>query len=78
MSDLLDQASFHFFVTAQINETGKILAMQKATVLEVPALQIKVAQGCGERGWITMLHAGCSVQGYHIDCISLMEGCMRM
>ncbi|XP_009883714.1 PREDICTED: coagulation factor XIII A chain [Charadrius vociferus] len=41
MSDLLDQASFHFFVTARINETGKILALQKATVLEIPALRIK-------------------------------------
>ncbi|KAM6412803.1 coagulation factor XIII A chain isoform 2-T3 [Pluvialis apricaria] len=41
MSDLLDQASFHFFVTARINETGKILATQKATVLEIPSLRIK-------------------------------------
>ncbi|KAK2534137.1 F13a1 [Columba guinea] len=41
LSDLLDQASFHFFVTARINETGKILAMQKATVLEIPTLRIK-------------------------------------
>lgn len=47
MSDLLDQASFHFFVTARINETGKILATQKATVLEIPALRIKVVQGWG-------------------------------
>ncbi|XP_054670573.1 coagulation factor XIII A chain [Grus americana] len=41
LSELLDQASFHFFVTARINETGKILATQKATVLEVPTLRIK-------------------------------------
>ncbi|NXV76204.1 F13A factor, partial [Atlantisia rogersi] len=41
MSELLDQASFHFFVTARINETGKILAMQKAAILEIPTLQIK-------------------------------------
>ncbi|KFQ19178.1 Coagulation factor XIII A chain, partial [Merops nubicus] len=41
LSELLDQASFHFFVTARINETGKILALQKATVLEIPALRIK-------------------------------------
>ncbi|NXP24158.1 F13A factor, partial [Scytalopus superciliaris] len=41
MSELLEQASFHFFVTARINETGKILAMQKATILEIPALRIK-------------------------------------
>ncbi|KFW92637.1 Coagulation factor XIII A chain [Phalacrocorax carbo] len=41
LSDLLDQASFHFFVTARIDETGKILAMQKATVLEIPTLRIK-------------------------------------
>ncbi|KFO06680.1 Coagulation factor XIII A chain, partial [Balearica regulorum gibbericeps] len=41
LSDLLDQASFHFFVTARINETGKILATQKATVLEIPTLRIK-------------------------------------
>ncbi|NXM66397.1 F13A factor, partial [Serilophus lunatus] len=41
MSELLEQASFHFFVTARINETGKILAMQKATVLEIPTLRIK-------------------------------------
>ncbi|KFQ74840.1 Coagulation factor XIII A chain, partial [Phaethon lepturus] len=41
LGDLLDQASFHFFVTARINETGKILATQKATVLEIPALRIK-------------------------------------
>ena len=48
LSDLLDQASFHFFVTARINETGKILAAQKATVLEIPSLRIKVSHGCGE------------------------------
>lgn len=47
LSDLLDQASFHFFVTARINETGKTLATQKATVLEIPTLKIKVAQGWG-------------------------------
>ncbi|KFW68799.1 Coagulation factor XIII A chain [Pygoscelis adeliae] len=41
LSDLLDQASFHFFVTARINETGKTLATQKATVLEIPTLKIK-------------------------------------
>uniref|UniRef100_A0A8C2TZI4 Coagulation factor XIII A chain n=3 Tax=Coturnix japonica TaxID=93934 RepID=A0A8C2TZI4_COTJA len=41
LNDLLDQASFHFFVTARINETGKVLAMQKAMVLEIPILQIK-------------------------------------
>lgn len=44
LSDLLDQASFHFFVTARINETGKVLAMQKAMVLEIPTLKIKVSQ----------------------------------
>ncbi|XP_025895543.1 coagulation factor XIII A chain [Nothoprocta perdicaria] len=41
LGELLDQASFHFFVTARINETGKILAVQKATVLEIPMLHIK-------------------------------------
>ncbi|NWI45986.1 F13A factor, partial [Picathartes gymnocephalus] len=41
MSDLLEQASFHFFVTARINETGKILAVQKAVMLEIPTLRIK-------------------------------------
>ncbi|NWI84496.1 F13A factor, partial [Pitta sordida] len=41
MTDLLEQASFHFFVTARINETGKILATQKATILEIPTLRIK-------------------------------------
>ncbi|NXF88816.1 F13A factor, partial [Eubucco bourcierii] len=41
LSDLLDQASFHFFVTARINETGKILALQKATALMIPNLRIK-------------------------------------
>lgn len=45
MHDLLEQASFHFFVTARINETGKILAVQKAVMLEIPALRIKVAHG---------------------------------
>uniref|UniRef100_A0A8C9G4N9 Transglutaminase-like domain-containing protein n=1 Tax=Pavo cristatus TaxID=9049 RepID=A0A8C9G4N9_PAVCR len=45
LSDLLDQASFHFFVTARISETGKVLAMQKAVVLEIPTLKIKVSQG---------------------------------
>ncbi|NXH96719.1 F13A factor, partial [Pachycephala philippinensis] len=41
MRDLVEQASFNFFVTARINETGKILALQKAIVLEIPALRIK-------------------------------------
>ncbi|NXR12515.1 F13A factor, partial [Semnornis frantzii] len=41
LSDLLDQASFHFFVTARITETGKILALQKATALTIPSLRIK-------------------------------------
>lgn len=66
LSDLLDQASFHFFVTARINETGKILAMQKATVLEIPTLRIKVAQACAGGEWPSW-RAGCSGQGCHID-----------
>uniref|UniRef100_A0A8U8CHL8 Coagulation factor XIII A chain n=1 Tax=Geospiza parvula TaxID=87175 RepID=A0A8U8CHL8_GEOPR len=41
MRDLLEQASFHFFVTARINETGKILAVQKAVMLDIPTLRIK-------------------------------------
>ncbi|NXY82337.1 F13A factor, partial [Alcedo cyanopectus] len=41
LSDLLDQASFHFFVTARIKETGKVLAIQRAAGLEIPALRIK-------------------------------------
>ncbi|KAM4689607.1 coagulation factor XIII A chain [Discoglossus pictus] len=41
MSHLVEQASLHFFVTARINETKKILAKQKIVVLKVPELRIK-------------------------------------
>lgn len=42
MSHLVEQASLHFFVTARINETRKIMAKQKIVVLQVPELRIKV------------------------------------
>ncbi|XP_029446458.1 coagulation factor XIII A chain [Rhinatrema bivittatum] len=42
MSQLVEQASLHFFVTARINETKKIIAHQKCVVLQVPQLHIKV------------------------------------
>nr|XP_033791154.1 coagulation factor XIII A chain [Geotrypetes seraphini] len=42
MSQLVEQASLHFFVTARINENKKILAQQKSVVLQVPQLHIKV------------------------------------
>lgn len=70
LSDLLDQASFHFFVTARINETGKILAMQKATALIIPALRIKVAQGWGGKVLTTMMHVGCSLRHCYADFCS--------
>ncbi|KAM9308289.1 coagulation factor XIII A chain [Gastrophryne carolinensis] len=41
MSHLVEQASLHFFVTARINETQKIMAKQKIVVLQVPELRIK-------------------------------------
>lgn len=41
MSHLVEQASLHFFVTARINETRKIMAKQKIVVLQVPELRIK-------------------------------------
>ncbi|KAM4705040.1 coagulation factor XIII A chain [Rhinophrynus dorsalis] len=41
LSQLVEQASLHFFVTARINETKKILAKQKIVVLQVPELLIK-------------------------------------
>ncbi|XP_061447292.1 coagulation factor XIII A chain [Rhineura floridana] len=42
MSQLLEQAALHFFVTARINETEKIVARQKSTVLKIPQLLLKV------------------------------------
>ncbi|KAG8571661.1 hypothetical protein GDO81_011743 [Engystomops pustulosus] len=41
MSNIVEQASLHFFVTARINETKKIMAKQKVVVLQVPELRIK-------------------------------------
>ncbi|XP_075441914.1 coagulation factor XIII A chain [Ascaphus truei] len=41
LSQLVEQACLHFFVTARINETKKILAKQKIVVLQVPTLHIK-------------------------------------
>ncbi|KAM4028339.1 coagulation factor XIII A chain [Anomaloglossus baeobatrachus] len=41
MSNIVDQASLHFFVTARINETKKIMAKQKIVVLQVPELRIQ-------------------------------------
>ncbi|XP_068092949.1 coagulation factor XIII A chain [Hyperolius riggenbachi] len=41
MSHLVEQASLHFFVTARVNETKKIMAKQKIVVLQVPQLYIK-------------------------------------
>ncbi|KAH0617944.1 hypothetical protein JD844_016736 [Phrynosoma platyrhinos] len=42
MSQLLEQASLHFFVTARVNETQKILARQKNVALKIPQLLLKV------------------------------------
>ncbi|KAM9100150.1 coagulation factor XIII A chain [Sarcophilus harrisii] len=42
MGQLLEQASLHFFVSARINETSKVLAMQKSTVLHIPTVNLKV------------------------------------
>ncbi|XP_062833760.1 coagulation factor XIII A chain [Anolis carolinensis] len=42
MSQLLEQASLHFFVTARVNETQKILAQQKSVALKIPQLLLKV------------------------------------
>ncbi|XP_062986391.1 coagulation factor XIII A chain [Elgaria multicarinata webbii] len=42
MSQLVEQASLHFFVTARVNETEKILAKQKSAVLKIPQLILKV------------------------------------
>ncbi|XP_019377726.1 PREDICTED: coagulation factor XIII A chain [Gavialis gangeticus] len=42
INQLLDQASLHFFVTARLNETKKILAKQKTSVLDIPKLHLKV------------------------------------
>ncbi|CAH2284253.1 coagulation factor XIII A chain [Pelobates cultripes] len=41
LSKIVEQASLHFFVTARINETKKILAKQKIVALQVPELRIK-------------------------------------
>ncbi|XP_060100173.1 coagulation factor XIII A chain [Heteronotia binoei] len=43
MSRLLEQASLHFFITARVNETQKILAKQKSATLKIPQLLLKVA-----------------------------------
>uniref|UniRef100_A0A4X2K0C6 Coagulation factor XIII A chain n=1 Tax=Vombatus ursinus TaxID=29139 RepID=A0A4X2K0C6_VOMUR len=42
MGQLLEQASLHFFVSARINETNKVLAMQKSTVLHIPTVNLQV------------------------------------
>ncbi|XP_070603301.1 coagulation factor XIII A chain isoform X2 [Erythrolamprus reginae] len=42
MSELLEQASLHFFVTARVNELQKILARQKTVSLKIPQLHLKV------------------------------------
>uniref|UniRef100_A0A670ZGA7 Coagulation factor XIII A chain n=1 Tax=Pseudonaja textilis TaxID=8673 RepID=A0A670ZGA7_PSETE len=42
MSQLLEQASLHFFVTARVNELQKILARQKTVSLKIPQLHLKV------------------------------------
>ncbi|XP_040288441.1 coagulation factor XIII A chain [Bufo bufo] len=41
MTNIVEQASLHFFVTARINETKKIMAKQNIVVLQVPELRIK-------------------------------------
>ncbi|ETE68118.1 Coagulation factor XIII A chain [Ophiophagus hannah] len=41
MSELLEQASLHFFVTARVNELQKILARQKTVSLKIPQLHLK-------------------------------------
>lgn len=43
MSQLLEQASLHFFVTARVNELQKILARQKTVSLKIPQLHLKVS-----------------------------------
>uniref|UniRef100_A0A6J0TAC9 Coagulation factor XIII A chain n=1 Tax=Pogona vitticeps TaxID=103695 RepID=A0A6J0TAC9_9SAUR len=42
MSKLVEQASLHFFVTARVNETEKILARQKSVTLKIPQLLLQV------------------------------------
>ncbi|XP_044310646.1 coagulation factor XIII A chain isoform X2 [Varanus komodoensis] len=42
MSQLVEQANLHFFVTARVNETEKILAQQKSVALKIPQLLLKV------------------------------------
>ncbi|XP_020829471.1 coagulation factor XIII A chain isoform X1 [Phascolarctos cinereus] len=42
MGQLLEQASLHFFVSARVNETSKVLAMQKSTVLHIPTVNLQV------------------------------------
>ncbi|XP_048364457.1 coagulation factor XIII A chain [Sphaerodactylus townsendi] len=42
MSRLLEQASLHFFVTARVNETQKILARQKSAALKIPQVLLQV------------------------------------
>ncbi|XP_006888796.1 PREDICTED: coagulation factor XIII A chain [Elephantulus edwardii] len=42
MGQLLEQASLHFFVTARVKETSDVLAKQKAIVLKIPKVVIKV------------------------------------
>ncbi|XP_012872168.1 PREDICTED: coagulation factor XIII A chain [Dipodomys ordii] len=42
MSQLLEQAFLHFFVTARVNESMDILAKQKSVVLTIPKVIIKV------------------------------------
>ncbi|XP_053105209.1 coagulation factor XIII A chain isoform X2 [Hemicordylus capensis] len=42
ISQLLEQAFLHFFVTARVTETQKILARQKSVTLKIPSLLLKV------------------------------------
>ncbi|XP_017653264.1 coagulation factor XIII A chain isoform X2 [Nannospalax galili] len=42
MSQLLEQAFLHFFVTARVNESRDVLAKQKSIVLTIPKVIIKV------------------------------------
>ncbi|KAM3840334.1 coagulation factor XIII A chain isoform 1-T1 [Vipera latastei] len=42
MSELVEQASLHFFITARVNELQKILAQQKTVSLKIPQLFLKV------------------------------------
>uniref|UniRef100_A0A8D0BUG8 Coagulation factor XIII A chain n=1 Tax=Salvator merianae TaxID=96440 RepID=A0A8D0BUG8_SALMN len=70
MSQLLEQAFLHFFITARVNETENILAKQKTIALKIPPLVLKVRS---KNATCNVFLLNINYHFYHKDICSCMR-----